>query len=115
MRYRVIRLDARYSYYHLFQYLIEVRNLRQEDRDTHWLEMLHWCHTTWGWSVPADTTARFLGNGDYSSWANRGLVNRTWTYSEPQNNRHTVRKHRIYLRGGPELSWFRLAHPVDPK
>ena len=112
MRYHVIGLNARYNYHHLFQHMIQFTHFNNTNF-ADWLETLHWCNTTWGWSVPADTTARFLGNGDYSSWANRGLVNRIWTYSEPQNNARRMR--RIYLSGDKELAWFRLAHPVDHK
>lgn len=114
MSYKIVKLDARYRYHQTWQYMIRIETGRgvfiKRDR---WLEMLHWCHTTWGWTITAATSSQVLGNGDYSSWANRGWVNAKWSYEEPHPPDRM--EYRIYLRSGEELAWFRLAHSVDQK
>ncbi len=114
MSYKIVKLDARYRYHQTWQYMVRWHGgpWTHSQRDQ-WLEMLHWCHTTWGWTVPAATSSKVLGNGDYSSWANRGWVNVKWSYEEPSDVRRI--QYRIYLRSGEELAWLRLAHPVDQK
>jgi hypothetical protein len=107
MKYKVTKLDNRYSHRDSFEYMIEFSK-------AHWkgtgvLDFDHarkWFNKTFGWSQDVETRIAMIKSGS----ANPMLfepddVNTLWAYSAKYND------YRIYVATDKELNWFMLSHP----
>lgn len=108
MRYKVVKLDGRYSYSANFRWCLEFT--RSDWKGTGVLDFdraRRWMNETWGWSQDVDTMiamAREL-NKKIEPWD--GIINPHWAYSVK------YRDYRIYLASDKELAWFTLKHPTE--
>jgi hypothetical protein len=108
MKYKVTKLDGRYSYSASFCWCLEFT--RSEWKGSGVLDFdqaRRWMNETWGWSQDVETMndmAREL-NKKFQPWDD--IINRHWAYSIK------YRDYRIYLKSDAELSWFQLAHPNE--
>lgn len=106
MRYKIIRLDRRYSYRDQFDYMIEFRRSRNYARTTDTTGVLgfdrarRWFNQTFGWSQDVVTRGAMITNG-----AEMEEINTRWAYSVAYD------QYRLYVASDQELQWFLLAHP----
>ena len=106
MRYKIIRLDKRYSYRDEFDYMIEFRRSRNYGFSSEPSGVLafdrarRWFNQTFGWSQDVVTRGTMITNG-----AELDEINTRWAYSV------AYEQYRIYMASDQELQWFVLAHP----
>ena len=106
MRYKIIRLDKRYSYRDEFDYMIEFRRSRNYAFSSEPSGVLafdrarRWFNQTFGWSQDVVTRGTMITNG-----AELDEINTRWAYSV------AYEQYRIYMASDQELQWFLLAHP----
>ncbi len=110
MNYKIKKLDNRYSYSSLFEYMLTFTGSMSSFRGpVHFNHAIQWCTTTWGWSAETQQYA------DMRRWAQLtgtqfDVCNPKWSWSN-----RTPGELRIYLQDQPELAFFQLANPVDQK
>ena len=107
MRYRIIRLDKRYSYREQFDYMLEfTRGKEWTGQGIYSQGVLafdrarRWFNQTFGWSQDVITRGTMITNG-----AESDEINTRWAYSVAYD------QYRIYVASDQELQWFVLAHP----
>lgn len=123
MKYRVQKLDGRFSYNNMFQYCLGFEYAMSRDQGPLMFNhALRWCVQTWGWS------AEIRQYHEISRWINRTVIllqpltigpkpgtdlprdcNPNWSWSNGFDDL------RIYLASEQELAFFQLAHPNDQK
>lgn len=107
MRYKIVRLDRRYSYRDEFDYMIEFRRssnyvLRSEPSGVLAFDRARrWFNQTFGWSQDVVTRGAMITNG-----ASLDEINTRWAYSVAYD------QYRLYVASDQELQWFVLAHPA---
>lgn len=106
MRYKIIRLDKRYSYRDQFDYMIEFRRSRNYASTADSTGVLafdrarRWFNQQFGWSQDVVTRGAMITNG-----AEMEEINTRWAYSVAYD------QYRLYVASDQELQWFLLAHP----
>lgn len=114
MRYKIIRLDRRYSYRDQFDYLLEF----QRERNSGHVSLgpngsgvynsgvlafdraRRWFNQQFGWSQDVVTRGKMITSG-----AEIEEINTRWAYSVAYD------QYRLYVASDQELQWFLLAHP----
>lgn len=119
-RLRVITTDKRHSHHHRWAYIVEVPRHDPAQWGLNgrvgWLRLMGWCARTWGASQPVDINTWMQDQNAVlpaydTNDPDQCLANPVWSFSSAAGARGTQRL-RIYLRGGTELAWFRLAHGI---
>jgi hypothetical protein len=116
-RLRVITTDKRHSHHHRWAYIVEVPRYDPAQWGLNgrvgWLRLMGWCVRTWGASQPVDINTWMQDQNTVLPTydPDQCLANPVWSFSSAADARGT-RRLRIYLRGGTELAWFRLAHGI---
>lgn len=126
MKYKIVRLDGRHSYNHMFEYSINFpKSMLQDQGPLDYNDAMLWFLTTWGWSaeiaeyVAMETTvqnAHYL----YNTFSMMKAIsvpsdestlpvhcNPHWSWSNRYDDL------RIYVKSGAELTFFQLRFPVD--
>ena len=107
MRYEVVKLDKRHSWYNHFDYMLEFSKrtwvgtgVLDFDRSRRWMNQ------TWGWSQDVKTRDELVVRrmDPVNLVVQDEDINLHWAYSVQYND------YRIYLASDKELSWFQLAH-----
>jgi hypothetical protein len=124
MRYKINRLDGRYSHNDRFSYYLGFsQTMTHKSGPLHFNDAMTWCIRTWGWSAEVNQTAKILAwtvsinhiqsNLNLASGImpeSPEFCNPSWSWTN-----HIGGDLRIYLKGDAELAFFQLAHPVDQK
>jgi len=126
MKYRIIKLDGRYSYQKWFEYYIGFPgSMTQSHGPLYFNDALKWFAETYGWSAEirqydkimawVNTSNRIAGQ----PWSGRlasGILteipdhcNPNWSWTNHYQDL------RIYVKSGQELAFFQLKFPVDQK
>jgi hypothetical protein len=110
MKYKVVKLDHRYSHRTTYQYVIEFSK-------GHWLgtgvldfdRARKWFTTNYGWGQDVEVRSELLrAKQHHAEEFEPDDINSTWAFSAKFND------YRIYVATDKELSWFLLCHPVSP-
>lgn len=107
MKYKVTKLDNRYSHRDSFEYMLEFS--RSYWTGTGVLDFDHarkWFNKTYGWSQDVETRGSMIKSGGVNSdLFDPNDINAHWAYCAKYNN------YRIYVATDKELNWFMLSHP----
>ncbi len=109
MRYKIIKMDGRYSRYG-YKYLIEFR--KDIGRGTGVLDFdrtRRWFNEHFGWSQDVETRQRMKENRrQHQDAYEDNDINPVWAYAVKYGD------YRIYVDDDKTLSWFVLCHPALP-
>ena len=100
MKYKIRKLDGRYSYREFFKYTIVFnRGMNHHNRGVEWFNTTKlWFERSYG------TSAEIRDWKTVRDWYHR---NYAWSWTNGYDDL------RIYVRGEQELAFFKLAHSVD--
>lgn len=106
MHYKIVKLDARYSYHNDFGYLLEF------PRRTAWSDKVSgvlafdrarkWFSLTYGWSQDCETRLDIVGKLQELGQTGSEEINELWAYSIKYN------EYRIYVKDESVLTMFEL-------
>ena len=117
MKYRIRRLDGRYSYKEFFQYCIIFNNVmapKYKDIES-FNNCLQWFTKTYGPSTEIRQWRNIhryyytMGISFLDDTIIPAYVNRNWSWTNGYEDL------RIYVKSNKELGFFKLANPVDSK
>lgn len=108
MKYKITKMDGRYSHYG-YKYLVEFsRNTSQGTGVLDFDRSRRWFNTNFGWSQDVETRERMRENQRLHRAAYQpDDINPVWAYCVKYGD------YRIYVDNDQTLSWFVLAHPND--
>lgn len=108
MKYKITKMDGRYSHYG-YKYLVEFsRNTSQGTGVLDFDRSRRWFNTNFGWSQDVETRASMIKNqNNFSEAYLSNDINPVWAYCVKYGD------YRIYIDNDQTLSWFVLAHPND--
>ena len=110
MKYKIIKLDRRYSYNTVFSHIIEFYK-GGVNRSTGVLDYdraCRWFNANFGWSADVDVqNAMRLNRRAFPNEYTDEDFNWSWAYCEKYND------YRIYVKSEKELEWFLLANPNE--
>jgi hypothetical protein len=116
MKYKIRKLDGRYSYREYFKYcLIFYPRMSPEHKGILWFnDVKLWFKNTYGYSAEIkDWHAMLKYHHKFGSFVEGSElakhVNFNWSWTNGYEDL------RIYVKGDKELGFFKLANPVDPK
>lgn len=119
MKYKIRKLDGRYSYREFFKYTIVFdRKMQHNNRSVEWFNSTKlWFERTYGasaeirdWKTVRDWYHRMAPINALFPEKDETVpefVNYAWSWTNGYDDL------RIYVRGEKELSFFKLAHSVD--
>ena len=96
VRFKFVKLDARYTGYPSFKYMIEVISLHKGPKIEGFNEIRDWCIETWGKSIERE---QYLYMEDYDTSMQ---LNPAWCWHTEDH------KMNIYLRDEAEKVWAEL-------
>jgi hypothetical protein len=109
MKYKVTKLDYRYSHRTTYQYMIEFSK-------GHWIgtgvlifdRARKWFTTNYGWGQDVEVRSELLRvQQHHAELFEPDDINDAWAFSAKYND------YRIYVATDKELSWFLLCHPAS--
>lgn len=126
MKYRIVKLDNRFTYRKWFEYYIGFsNNMNMDQGPLHFNDAIKWFQNTWGWSAEirqydrmmkwADTGRLILGQPGANRLASGILTeppdhcNSHWSWTNGYDDL------RIYTQSSAEIAFFQLRFPVDQK
>ena len=108
MKYKVVKLDARYSHNTAYQYMLEFS--KGHWRGTGVLNFdraRRWFTTNYGWGQDVEIRSELIRSKQHHAEEfEDDDINSTWSFSARND-------YRIYVATDKELSWFLLSHPVS--
>ena len=109
MRYKVVKMDGRYTKYG-FTYLVEFpKSHRVGTGVLDFDRSRRWFNDQFGWSQDVDTSNLMQENQKYYPDAYEpNDINPVWAYAVRYDNL------RIYIDNDKTLAWFMLCHPMSP-
>ena len=118
VKYRVTKLDGRFSYRSWFEYYIGFTGqMSNSQGPVHFNDALKWFFQTYGWSAEIQQYDRILRWNQNQYVAN--LVGGQSQGTEHCNPHWSWTNHytelRIYVASEKELAFFQLSHPLDQK
>ena len=107
MKYKVTKLDKRYSQKAYFQYMIGFSHAQWKGTGVLDFDRARrWFNNTFGWSQDVDTRGAMINSGHVNPMLFApDDINPLWAYSAKYN------EYRIYAATDKELNWFLLSHP----
>ena len=115
MKYKIRKLDGRYSYKEFFKYCIVFNNTMIDKQVESFNDCVQWFTKTYGPSTEIrqwKDIHRYYYTMGISFLDDTNIpdyVNRNWSWTNGYDDL------RIYIKGDKELSFFKLAIPVDSK
>ena len=126
MKYRIVKLDGRFTYRKWFEYYIGFsNNMNMDQGPLQFNNAVKWFIDTYGWSAEIrqyDRMMRWIDAGRAivgQGWANRlapGILteppdhcNPHWSWTNGYDDL------RIYVKSSAETAFFQLKFPVDQK
>ena len=107
MKYKITKMDNRYSKYG-YQYLIEFsQNFRNGTGVLDFDRSRRWFNEHYGWSQDVETRASIIKSAPLDELPE--AFNSAWAYSIKYND------YRIYVHDDATLNWFVLSHPKDTR
>lgn len=109
MKYKVVKLDQRYSHHGDFAYMLEFSK-------GHWIgtgvlsfdRVRKWFTTNYGWGQDVEVRSELLrSKRHHAEEFEPDDINSVWAFSAKYND------YRIYIDNDQTLSWFLLCHPVS--
>ena len=108
MRYKITKMDGRYSHYGYTHLLEFSRSTQHGTGVLDFDRARRWFNSTFGWSQDVETRARLFENRLYHKEAyTPDDINPVWAYAVKYGD------YRIYIKDEQTLSWFVLAHPNE--
>ena len=109
MKYKIVRLDKRYSQKEYFQFMIEFSHAQWKGTGVLEFDRARkWFNTTFGWSQDVDTRSAMILSGSVNpTLFSMEDINPLWAYGVKYND------YRIYVATDKELNWFILSHPAS--
>ena len=109
MKYKIIKLDKRYSHKDSFKYMIEfVKNTTNGTGVRDYDQTCRWFNDHFGWSQEVDVRVSMINNWRYRPDAYSAAdFNPVWAYCARYSG------YRIYVASSKELEWFILCHPQE--
>jgi len=109
MRYKITKLDRRYTYWEQFDYLIEFHKARGWQDGSGVLDFdrcRKWFNATYGWSHDMETRTDMVKAMVFINEKDWTEINRDWAYSI------RYQEYRIYVNG-LALTMFQLKWPQE--
>lgn len=97
VRFKFTKMDARYTGYPSFKYMVEIISLHRGSKIKGFNEIRDWCIETWGKSIERD---QYLYMEDMDPTGIQ--LNPAWCWHSEDH------KMNIYLQGEPEKMWAEL-------
>lgn len=109
MKYKITKLDGRYSHREHYEYLIEFSKSNQIGTGVLDFDRARrWFNQKFGWSQDVEQQDAMIANQrTHKETYLPDDINFTWAYCAKYND------YRIYVATDKELNWFVLSHPKD--
>ena len=107
MKYKVVKLDGRYSHSSDFRYLIKFsKNISADTSVRDYDQAMRWFNDHFGWTQEVETRLAMIRNWMHHRTAYSSEdFNPIWSYCAKYSN------YRIYVLSEKELEWFLLSNP----
>ena len=109
MKYKIIKLDGRYSHRHRFSHMLEFyKGTSARSGVLDYDRACRWFNDHFGWSADVEVQHEMLLHRKYNPQLHSNNdLNEHWATSSKYND------YRIYVQSAKELEWFLLANPNE--